>query len=351
MLKPPILYTGLCDSPSNEREYKVMPPKLHKSPEKTFDYNDVILVPAECVVSSRSEVDTSVKFGPRTFKLPIVPANMSTVVDEKTCEWLAAEGYFYVMHRFDVDAVEFTKVLQSKGLFASVSFGIKEADYRTIERFVAEGVTPDYITVDVAHGDSLAVFKIVRELKKQLPGAFVIAGNIATPDAAKRLVEVGVDAVKVGVGPGSACLTAPNTGFGSRFWHLSAVADVAEALEDSPVQIIADGGIRLYGDFAKSVAFGADMIMVGGFFAGHDESPGEIIDDNGQKVKEFFGSASEYQKGEAKNVEGKRMLVPYKGPLSVTLQTVKENLQSSVSYAGGRELFDLRNTSYVLLNK
>lgn len=326
-------------------------PELYLPEAQTFDYDNIILVPEKCIVKSRSEVNTSVRFGKREFALPVVPANMSTIVGEDTCVWLAERDFFYIMHRFDIDAVESTKHLQSKGLFASISLGIKQNDYDTIERFVTEGVTPEYITVDVAHGDSDEVYRIVRELKKRLPEAFVIAGNLATVEGALRSVEAGADAIKVGVGPGSACLTAPNTGFGSRGWQLSAVANIAEAVKDYPVQIIADGGIREYGDVAKSVAFGADMVMIGGMFAGHDENPGEVLEIDGERKKEFFGSASEFQKGEHKHVEGKKMFVQYKGSLTETLQIIKENVQSAVSYAGGRNLLDLRNVKYVIRNR
>lgn len=324
-------------------------PTLRKNPNATFDYDDIILVPKKGVVKSRSEVNTSVKFGDKVFALPVIPANMSTIVDINTCVWLAERDYFYVMHRFDVDALEFTKTMHQKGLYSSVSFGIKGHDYDVLDRFVKENVSPEYVTVDVAHGDSDEVFKMVEAIKDNLPGVFVIAGNVATIEGAKRLANAGADAVKVGVGPGAACLTAPNTGFGSRFWQLSAVADVAEALKNRKVQIIADGGIRHYGDIAKSVAFGADMVMIGGFLAGHDQSPGAIIETEDGPQKEFFGSASEYQKGEAKHVEGKRMLVPYKGSLEHTMKTIQEHLQSSVSYAGGRVLHDLSRVEYVLL--
>lgn len=324
-------------------------PTLYKSPEATFDYDDVMLLPEECVVKSRSEIDVTTRLGGNTFTLPIIPANMSTIVNEETCEWLAERGYFYVMHRFDIDAVEFTKRMQKQNYPASISLGIKQVDYDTVERFVKENITPEYITVDVAHGDNGEVHRIVKFLKEKLPQSFVIAGNLASVEGAKRMVEAGADAIKVGVGPGAACLTGPNTGFGSRGWQLSALADIAEALMDTDIKIIADGGIRKYGDFAKSIAFGADMVMVGGMFASHSESPGEIIDDNGVLKKEFFGSASEYQKGETKHVEGLKMLVPYKGSLETTFQTIKENLQSSVSYAGGKSLEDLRHVQYVVI--
>jgi len=322
-------------------------PKLYQPKENTFDYDDIILVPNKNVVKSRSEVDTTAKLGNLTFESPVIPANMSTIVDEKTCVWLAQKGIFYVMHRFNVNAVEFTKRLQAQGLYSSVSLGIKEVDYKTIDQFVAENITPEYVTVDVAHGDSDEVIRIVQTLKAKLPNTYIIAGNLATPEGALRLADAGANAVKIGIGPGSVCTTAPNTGFGTRFWQLSAVANIAETLKDRNVQVIADGGIRNYGDIAKSIAFGADMIMIGGMLAGHDENPGELIDIDGERRKAFFGSASEHQKGEHKHVEGKKKFVPYKGSLETTLQIIKENLQSSVSYAGGTKLHDLHEVSYV----
>lgn len=324
-------------------------PELYLPENKTFDYDQVILVPEKCVVKSRSEVSVAAKLGNREFALPVIPANMSTIVDETTCEWLAKRNIFYVMHRFDIDAVAFTKRLQDQGLYASISLGIKPVDYETVDRFVTEGLAPEYITVDVAHGDSEAVFAIVKYIKEQLPTSYIIAGNIATVEAGERLVAAGADALKIGIGPGMACLTAPNTGFGSKGWQLSTVAKIAEHFKDSPVQIIADGGIREYGDIAKSIAFGADMIMIGGMLSATDISPGEILEIDGEFTKAFFGSASEHQKGEEKHVEGRKLLMPYKGSMETVLQVIKENLQSSVSYAGGKELLDLRKVKYVLL--
>jgi GMP reductase len=326
-------------------------PELYLPESKTFDYDDVILVPEKCIVKSRSEVTVTAKLGNKVFALPVIPANMSTIVDEKTCVWLAERNIFYVMHRFDIDAVAFTERLQTQNLYASVSLGIKQVDYETVEKFVTENITPEYITVDVAHGDSDEVIRIVKFIKKNLPDTYIIAGNIATIEAGERLVAAGASALKVGIGPGSACLTAPNTGFGTRGYQLSAVANVAEHFKNLPVQIIGDGGIRQYGDIAKSIAFGADMVMIGGMFAGHDENPGELIEVEGEFKKAFFGSASEHQKGEHKHVEGKKMYMPYKGSLDTTLQIIKENLQSSVSYAGGTELHDLTKVQYVILKK
>lgn len=121
------------------------------------------------------------------------------------------------------------------------------------------------------------------------------------------------------------------------------------APEAATKPLIADGGIRTHGDIAKSIRFGASMVMVGSLFAGHEESPGETVELEGKKYKEYFGSASEYQKGEKKNVEGKKMLVEYKGNLIDTLKEIEQDLQSSISYAGGKTLEAIRDVDYVVV--
>lgn len=322
---------------------------LRKSTAENFDFDDVILIPKMGVLQSRSEADTSVRFGKHTFALPVIPANMSSIVDESTCRALAERDYLYIMHRFDIDPFKFIESQNGLGLFSSISIGISGSHYELLTQMLDKGMKPDYITLDVAHGDSTESLKMVRHIANKFPDTFLIAGNIGTPDAALRLTDAGAGAVKVGIGPGSACLTSPNTGFGTRGYQLSALAYVAQALEGSGVQIISDGGIRKHGDIAKAVAFGADMVMIGGMLGGHDENPGEIIEIDGEKKKSFYGSASAEQKGNNKHVEGKKMLVPYKGSLFGTLQGIKENLQSSISYAGGAQLFDLRDVEYTLL--
>lgn len=174
----------------------------YRSAKEVFDYDDIMLVPGKCVVKSRSEVNVSTFFGKETFKLPIVPANMSTIVDENTALWLANRGYFYVMHRFDVDSVEFTKAMHEADEISSISLGIKPADYEILERFRREEISPDYITVDVAHGDSEEVIRMVKTIRSLFSTVFIIAGNIATVEGAQRLADAGANAVKVGIGPG-----------------------------------------------------------------------------------------------------------------------------------------------------
>ena len=311
-----------------------------------FDYDNILLLPRKCRVESRSECDTRVELGGRSFRIPVVPANMKTVVDERICTWLAQNGYFYVMHRFDLDNVQFVKGMHAKDCFASISLGVKQPDYETVDRFVAEGITPEYITIDIAHGHSDNVKNMIQYLKAKLPKAFVIAGNVGTPEAVIDLENWGADATKVGIGPGKVCITRLKTGFGTGGWQLSALKWCARV---ATKPIIADGGIRHHGDIAKSVRFGAAMVMIGSLFAGHEESPGKTVEVDGRLYKEYYGSASDFNKGEYRHVEGKRILEPVKGRLADTLREMQEDLQSSISYAGGTRLADIRRVNYVIL--
>ena len=295
---------------------------------KVFDYEDVQLIPNKCIVNSRSECDTTVTLGKHSFKMPVVPANMQTIIDETIAETLAENGYFYIMHRFDEEArVPFIKKMQQKGLITS-------------------GLVPDYVTIDIAHGHSNAVINMIQHLKKFLPETFVIAGNVGTPEAVRELENAGADATKVGIGPGKVCITKIKTGFGTGGWQLAALRWCAKAARKP---IIADGGIRTHGDIAKSVRFGATMVMIGSLFAGHEESPGETKVEDGVVYKEYFGSASEFQKGEKKNVEGKKIWLRHKGKLADTLVEMQQDLQSSISYAGGRDLEAIRKVDYVIV--
>ncbi|MCZ0701710.1 GMP reductase [Natronobacillus azotifigens] len=315
--------------------------------ENVFDYEDIQLIPAKCIVNSRSECDTSVVLGGYTFKIPVVPANMQTIIDEKVALYLAENNYFYIMHRFEPEArITFTKDMQHRGLIASISVGVKPEEYLFIDQLVEEKLVPEFITIDIAHGHSNAVINMIQYIKEKLPKSFVIAGNVGTPEAVRELEHAGADATKVGIGPGKVCITKIKTGFGTGGWQLAALRWCAKAASKP---LIADGGIRTHGDIAKSIRFGATMVMIGSLFAGHEESPGVTVEQDGKLYKEYFGSASEYQKGEKRNVEGKKMFVEYKGHLQDTLTEMEQDLQSSISYAGGKHLQAIRNVDYVVV--
>jgi GMP reductase len=312
-----------------------------------FDYEDIQLIPNKCIVRSRREVDTSVQFGRRKFKIPVVPANMQTIIDENLAVWLAKNDYFYVMHRFTPETrADFVADMHKQGLFASISVGVKPSEFGFIQELEDKKLVPEYITIDIAHGHSQVVIDMIHHIKLHLPDAFVIAGNVGTPEGVRELENAGADATKVGIGPGKVCITKLKTGFGTGGWQLAALRWCAKAASKP---IIADGGIRNNGDIAKSVRFGASMCMIGSLFAGHEETPGKKVEVDGQLFQEYYGSASQYQKNSHHNIEGKKILLPIKGKIADTLTEMQEDLQSAVSYAGGRDLPALRKVDYVIV--
>jgi GMP reductase len=322
--------------------------------EVNYNYKDILLQPSFSELKSRSQADTSIKFGPHTFKLPVCIANMKTVMDENLAEWCAKEGYFYVMHRFNVDTVDFCKKFISKNLITSISLGVNEDSYETLDKLVETHISPDYITIDIAHGFCQKMEEIlshINEAKYRFPwfNPFVIAGNVCTPEAVVALESWGADSVKVGIGPGSVCTTKLKTGF-----SCPQFSAVLKCVDSASKPIVADGGIEHNGDIAKALVAGADMIMAGGIFAGFDESPGNTVEfvENGHTVKrkEYFGSASEHNKGEKKNVEGRKIFVDYRGPIADKFKEIKEDLQSSISYAGGNDLTAFNGVKWVVIH-
>lgn len=301
-----------------------------------FDFNDINLKPRKSKVDSRSQCDTTLKFGKFTFQLPVIPANMQAIIDEEMAIKLSESGYFYIMHRFDIDTIEFIKTMKSYNYPTSISIGVNSDSYELINQLVELDLTPDFITIDIAHGHSIKMEKMLQFLKEKLPQTFLIAGNISTIEAVEDLQNWGADALKVGIGPGSACTTYPATGFGSRNCQASTIWDCSKVAK---VPIIADGGIKVPGDITKSLVLGATMVMVGGMLAGQLDSPGNTVQIDGKPYKEFWGSASAHQSGKKNRIEGKKNLIPLKDKtISQEMNYLKECLQSSISYAGGKDL-------------
>lgn len=303
-----------------------------------FDFDDINLIPKKCVVNSRSECDTSVTLGNHTFKLPVVPANMECVLDTELAKKLATNGYFYILHRFYQDEViiDFIKKMNNENLITSISLGVNQDSYELVEKIKENGLSVDFITIDIAHGHAIKMEKMLGFLKSELPNSFLIAGNVSTVEAVFELEKWGASAVKVGIGPGSACTTYPSTGFGSRNCQASTIYHCATVAN---IPIIADGGIKSPGDIAKSLALGATMIMTGGMLSGYEDSPGSVVEIDGKQFKEFWGSASSFQSGKSDRIEGTKNLVDYKNKSILKgLKYIEECLQSSISYAGGRDL-------------
>jgi GMP reductase len=250
-------------------------------------YKDINLIPRRCIVSSRRECDTSFVLGSRKFIMPVFPANMKSVVDEDTCVYLAKNNWFYVMHRFGVDQVNFIKTMHGLGLFASVSVGVNGDSQIELENMLSSGETPEYITIDIANAWCDKSEEKIKWIRKNMPRVFLIAGNVATLDAVKELQDWGASAVKCGIAGGKVCISKNKTGF-----FRPMVSTLEECCSAAVVPIIADGGVEQHGDIAKALVCGATMVMAGYLFAGYDESAGGVIEIDDKQYKQYYGSAS-----------------------------------------------------------
>ncbi|MBP7710075.1 MAG: IMP dehydrogenase [Rickettsiales bacterium] len=244
-------------------------------------------------------------------------------------------------------------------LLVAAATGVGRDGIKRAESLIEAGV--DIVVIDTAHGHSAGVIETVRELKKAYPNQQFMAGNIATADAAKALVDAGADAVKVGIGPGSICTTRMIAGVGVP--QLSAILDVVEFCDKAKIPVISDGGIRFSGDLAKAIAAGASCVMLGGLLAGTEETPGEIVLFKGRSYKVYrgMGSLGAMARGSAdryfqQDVSDKMKLVPegvegrvaYKGPVSDVLHQLIGGLKSSMGYTGNGTIEEMRkNCNFV----
>jgi len=274
--------------------------------------------------------------------MPIVPANMECIIDDEVARQLAQSNYFYIHHRFQKDVVPFVRRMRSLHLPVSISVGVNEDSYDLLRTLKTMNLVPDYITVDIAHGHAVKMETLLAwirsEFTEQKP--YIIAGNVCTQEAVRDLEAWGADAIKVGIGPGSACTTYVATGFGSRNIQASIIPACVHAKKKRDTKIIADGGIKEPGDIAKALALGADLVMVGGMFSGCTDSPGKtVLGTDGHKYKEFWGSASASMTGKINRIEGIKTLTRSNDKTIIEQFTyLKECLQSSISYAGGKDL-------------
>lgn len=314
---------------------------------RKFDFNDINLIPIQCIVKSRSECDTSAYLGDHKFDMPTIPANMSAVITPELAVKLAQNNLFYIMHRFltNDEIVLFVEMMNKKSLIASISIGVKSTDEYLIKSLCDMNLKLDYITIDVAHGHAIAVKEMIETVRKYFPDVFIIAGNVCTVQGVVDLTQWGADAIKVGIAPGKSCVTAFATGFGSRNMQASTIFECAKR---SAVPIIADGGIVHPGDIAKAIVLGATMVMCGSLLTGCKDSPGELKTVDNKLVKEYWGSASQFESGKKNRIEGKMSLIPYKN-ITLLEQTeyLRECLQSSISYGGGDSLIYLCNVEWI----
>ena len=317
--------------------------------DKALRYEDICLVPNYTECHSRSDCNTEVNLCGRKFNLPIIPANMKSVIDMNLANWMSEYNYFYIMHRFNRHLADDIGLANSED-WKTISFsvGVKIRDKIHITNVAKNSnLRVDFLTIDVAHGHCRRTKSMIKHIKKHLPDTKIIAGNVATPTAVKDLASWGADVVKVGIGQGSPCTTKDKTGFTMPMFSCAqSCADVylggfEEELSDK-IPIIADGGIKCNGDIAKSLVAGATMTMAGGMFAACKDSPAASSTINDVPHKAYFGSASAENKGHNNNIEGKLTNICSNGmTYEEKLFEIKQDLQSSISYAGGDQTNNL----------
>ena len=325
--------------------------------KEALTFDDVTLAPKYSEILP-SEVDTSIKLTDHLkLKIPLLSSAMDTVTESRMAIAIAKAGGIGVIHRNLTIKKQINEIkkVKKKKLLIGAAVGAGPQEILRAEKILKEGV--DLIVVDTAHGHTKKVSEIVKLIRKiKDKKTALCAGNIATPGAAKFLLKLGVDILKVGIGPGSICTTRLIAGIGVP--QLSAILSVRNGIRNKNVKIIADGGIKYSGDLAKAFAAGADAVMIGSLFAGSDEAPGKIIKKDGKLFKSFRGmgsvgamnkgSADRYfqlkQKDISKYVpEGVEGYAKYKGNVSDIIYKLIGGLRSSMGYLGSKQIKYLRD--------
>jgi len=325
--------------------------------KEALTFDDVTLAPNYSEIMP-SEVDTTVTLTKYLkLKVPILSSAMDTVTESRMAIAIAKAGGIGVIHRnlsVKQQILEIKKV-KKLSLKVGAAIGTSEKEFFRAKEIVKEGV--DLIVVDTAHGHTKKVGDIIKYVKNIKNNKVALcAGNIATPEAAKFLIKLGVDIVKVGIGPGSICTTRLVAGIGVP--QLSAILSVRDGTKNKKVKIISDGGIKYSGDLAKAFAAGADAVMIGSLFAGTDETPGKLIKKKGKLYKSFRGmgsvgamnkgSADRYFQNKQKDIskyvaEGVEGFVKYKGDVGSIIYKLVGGLRSSMGYLGSKNILRLRD--------
>ncbi|MDA9717798.1 GMP reductase [Candidatus Pelagibacter sp.] len=331
--------------------------------ELKLDYSDVLFRPKRSTLSSRKDVDLN-----RTYKfkysrnewsgIPIMAANMDGVGELGIADALSAnEMVTCLTKQHDVKKLSKYKNLKKNYKNIALSIGIKKEDFDNLDKILKEYSFFKFICIDVANGYSEHFSSFLKKVRDKYPTKTLIAGNVVTADMTQELILSGADIVKVGIGPGSVCTTRIQTGVG--YPQLSAVIECADAAHGLGAHIIADGGCTCPGDVAKAFGGGADFVMLGGMFAGHDEGSGKVVKSNGSKYIEFYGSSSDTANkkhygglSSYRSSEGRTVRVKYRGKIKDTILNILGGLRSSCTYVGAPSLKQLSKcTTFVRVTK
>ena len=330
--------------------------------EIKLDYSDVLFRPKRSTLKSRKDVDLNRKY---TFKhsrlswkgIPIIASNMDGVGEIDVAKKISSHKLMTALTKqHDINQIG---TIYKKNIFfdsIALSCGTSKDSYNRLNSILKKYPKFKFICIDVANGYSENFSNFVSEVRKKYPKKTIIAGNVVTADMTQELVLSGADIVKVGIGPGSVCTTRIQTGVG--YPQLSAVMECADAAHGLGAHIIADGGCTCPGDVAKGFGAGADFVMLGGMLAGHKEGGGDIIEENGTKFIEFYGSSSEeanekHYGGLAnyRSSEGKKVKIQMKNSLDSTIRDILGGVRSSCTYVGASSLKQLSKcTTFVRVN-
>jgi GMP reductase len=328
-----------------------------------LDFRDVLIRPKRSTLGTRSDVDISREFtfrhtGTNYHGIPIVASNMDTTGTFEMARALDRFKLSTALHKHYAvaEVAGFFAALERKSA-AFYSMGIARADEDRFEQVMqaSAGSEPAvrYVCIDVANGYTESFVRFVQKIRDRHPHLVIMAGNVVTGEMTEELILSGADIVKVGIGPGSVCTTRKVTGVG--YPQLSAIIECADAAHGLEGHICADGGCASVGDIAKAFGGGADFVMLGGMFAGHEESGGETVERDGRKFQRFYGMSSKaamerYAGGVAtyRAAEGREVLVPFRGPVADTVQEILGGVRSACTYVGARRLRELsKRTTFV----
>lgn len=324
-------------------------------------FKDVMFRPKRSTLKSRSEVTLEREFNflhsnIKWKGVPIIAANMDTVGTFNMARALSNHNIFTAIHKhYTID--DWRNFIHESSVNTlnniAISTGTSKEDAKKVKTILNEFPQINFICIDVANGYSEHFVEFVRKMRKQHPNKVIIAGNVVTGEMVEELLLSGADIIKVGIGPGSVCTTRVKTGVG--YPQLSAIIECADAAHGLGGQIISDGGCKVPGDVAKAFGANADFVMLGGMLAGHTESGGKIIEENGEKFKAFYGMSSEtamnkHSGGVAdyRASEGKTVKIPFKGNVENTVIDILGGLRSTCTYVGARRLKELtKRTTFI----
>lgn len=324
-----------------------------------LDFKDVLIRPKRGTLRSRSEVDLRRSFpmphaGKTWTGVPIIAANMDHVGTFAMAKALASHELLTAMEKFktvedwESMAAESPETIQH----CFITTGSRDDNF-TAMRTILDKVPCPNICIDVANGYTQPFVDFIKRIREHYPDKIIMAGNVVTGEMVEELILSGADIVKVGIGPGSVCTTRKKTGVG--YPQLSAIIECADAAHGLKGLVCADGGCTVPGDVAKAFAAGADFVMLGGLFAGHDECSGERFEQDGKEYMRFYGmSSSEAMTKYYGNVacyrasEGKSVNVPYRGSVENTVQDILGGLRSACTYVGAAQLKELsKRTTFI----